>query len=107
VSNSEDFSGMALDNEFSRANYENVCRCDLKQFQPLVSIGGLTVYEHKSERLYYVVDGIKSEVVYTMYPNSIAAFIKKYWYLKEAMLVLKIRYVSAPVKIAFEKIWGV
>lgn len=106
VSNSEDFSGMALDNEFSRANYENVCRCDLKQFQPLVSIGGLTVYEHKSERLYYVVDGIKSEVVYTMYPNSIAAFIKKYWYLKEAMLLLKIRYVSAPVKIAFEKIWG-
>lgn len=106
VSNSEDFSGMALDNEFSRANYENVCRCDMRQFQPLVSIGGLTVYEHKSERLYYVVDGIKSEVVYTMYPNSIAAFIKKYWYLKEAMLLLKIRYVSAPVKIAFEKIWG-
>lgn len=107
VSNNEDFSGMALENEFSKANYENVCRCDLKQFQPLVSIGGLTVYEHKSERLYYVVDGVKSETVYTLYPNSIAAFAKKYWYLKEAMLVLKIKYVSAPVKIAFEKIWGV
>ena len=105
VSNNDDFSGMALDNEFSKANYENVNRQDMKQFQPLVSIGGMTVYEHKSERLYYVVDGVKSEVVYTLYPNSIAAFMRKYWYIKEAMLLLKVRYANAPVKIAFEKIW--
>lgn len=105
VSNNADFSGMALDNEFSKANYENVGRQDLKQYAPLVSIGGMTVYEHKSERLYYVVDGVKSETVYTLYPNSIAAFMRKYWYIKEAMLLLKVRYANAPVKIAFEKIW--
>ena len=107
VSNNEDFSGMALNNEFSKANYENVGREDMKQYQPLVSIGGMTVYEHKSERMYYVVDGVKCEVCYTLYPNSVKAFIKKYWYIKEAMLLEKIRYMSAPVKIAFEKIWRV
>ena len=107
VSNNEDFSDMALENEFSKANYENVGREDMKQYSPLVSIGGMTVYEHKSERMYYVVDGVKSEVVYTLYPNSVAAFMRKYWYIKEAMLLQKIRYMSAPVKIAFEKIWRV
>ena len=105
VAHSEDFSGMALDNEFSKSNYENVCRCDLKQFQPLVAIGGMTVYEHKSERLFYVVDGIKTDNVYTLYPNSIAAFMRRYWRIKEAMLVMKVKYVSAPIKIQFEKIW--
>lgn len=106
VSNNDDFSNMALDNEFSRANYENVERRDLKQYRPLVSIGGMTVYEHKSERQYYVVDGVKCEVSYTLYPNSIKAFMHKFWYIKEAMLLEKVKYVSAPVKIAFQKIWG-
>lgn len=105
VSQSEDFSGMALENEFSKSNYENVQRCDLKQFMPLVSIGGMTVYEHKSERLYYVVDGIKADTCYTLYPNSIAAFCRKYWRIKEAMLYMRVRYANAPVKINFEKIW--
>ena len=107
VSNNSDFNSMALDNEFAKANYENVARQDLKQYRPLVSIGGMTVFEHKTERLYYIVDGIKAETVYTLYPNSVAAFMRKYWYIKEAMLMLKVRYSSAPVKIAFEKIWTV
>lgn len=105
VSQSEDFSGMALDNEFSRANYENVCRQDLRQYIPLVSIGNVTVYEHKSDRQYYVVDGVKSDNHFTMYPNSLSAFMHKYWYLKDAILTLRVYYSSAPVKIAFEKIW--
>lgn len=107
VSNNEDFSNMALSNEFSRANYENVVRRDLKQYRPLVSIGGMTVYEHKSERQFYIVDGVKCEVSYTLYPNSIKAFMRKFWYIKEAMLLEKVKYSSAPVKIAFEKIWRV
>ena len=105
VSNNDDFSSMALENEFSKSNYENVGRCDMKQYQPLVSIGGLTVYEHKSDRHYYVVDGVKSDNYYTLYPNSVAAFMRRYWYIKEAMLLMKVTYQSAPVKIAFEKIW--
>lgn len=107
ISNNDDFSSMALSNEFSKANYENVERRDLKQYRPLVSIGGMTVYEHKSERQYYVVDGVKCEMSYTLYPNSVKAFMRKFWYLKEAMLLEKIKYTSAPVKIAFEKIWKV
>lgn len=107
VSASEDFSGMALDNEFSRANYENVEHLDLRQFRPLVSIGGLTVYQHKSDSLYYVVEGVKAETVFTTYPNSRKAFLRQYWYLKEAALQQRIRYSTAPVKIDFEKLWEV
>lgn len=107
VSASEDFSGMALDNEFSHANYENVEHLDLRQFRPLVSIGGLTVYQHKSDSLYYVVEGVKAETVFTTYPNSRKAFLRQYWYLKEAALQQRIRYSTAPVKIDFEKLWEV
>lgn len=106
VSQNDDFSNMALSNEFSRANYENVQRCDLKQFEPLVSIGQMTVFRHKSDRLYYVIDGVKTDNYYTTFPNSKAAFIRKYWMIKEAMLAQKIKYANAPVKIAFEKIWS-
>ncbi|MBO7183047.1 MAG: phage DNA encapsidation protein [Bacteroidales bacterium] len=106
ISKDGDFAGMALNNEFSQSNYENVKRCDIKQYFPLVSVGGMTVYEHKSERLYYVVDGIKSQNVYTTFPNSLKSFVRRYWYIKEAMLLMKVNYSSAPVKIAFEKIWG-
>ena len=106
VSANDEFTSMALENEFSKSNYENVGRVDLKQFLPLVSIGRMTVYEHKSGRLYYVTDGIKCENCYTLFPNSLAAFQRKYWYIREAMLLMKIRYANAPVKIQFEKIWG-
>ena len=106
VSHAEDFVGMALNNEFSAANYENVKSCDLKQYRPLVSIGGITVYEHKSDSIYYIVEGTKCETCYTLYPNSIAAFMRKYWYLKDALNSMRIRYASAPVKLQFEKIFN-
>lgn len=103
--NNDDFCGMALSNEFSQSNYENVQREDIKQFRPLVSISGLTVYEHKNERLYYIVDGVKTDNVYTTFPNSLNSFVRRYWYLKDAMLLMKVHYASAPIKIAFEKLW--
>ena len=105
VSHSEDFNRMALDNEFSAANYENVKAMPLNQFRPLVSIGSVTVYEHKSDYMYYIVPGVKSENVYTLLPNSKKAFIQKYAYVIDALYRDAVFYVSAPVKIEFERIW--
>jgi hypothetical protein len=96
---------MALSNEFSASNYENVQPRNLKEYRPLVSIGNVTVYESKGDLDYYVVGGVKAEKVYTLLPNSQKAFIRKYWYLKEAMLTQRVFYATAPVKIDFEKVW--
>lgn len=105
VTHSEDFASMALSNEFSKSNYENVRNRPINQYRPLVSIGDVTVYEHKSMNDYYIVPGVKSANIYTMLPNSRKAFIRKYWYLKEAMLLQHISYATAPTKITFEKVW--
>lgn len=105
VSHSDDFNAMALDNAFSAANYENVKPLSLDQFRPLVSIGGVTVYEHKSDFMFYVVMGVKSEHVYTLLPNSRKAFIQKYGYVIDALYQDAVFYMSAPAKIEFERIW--
>lgn len=105
VAQNADFIDMSLSNEFARANYENVSRLELNQFAPLVSINGVTVYKSKSDNKYYVVDGVKTDNVYTTLPNSVAAFQRKYWSIKESMLRMKVFYSSAPVKIRFERIW--
>ena len=105
VAHNEEFSTMALSNEFSASNYENVQPRNLKEYRPLVSIGNVTVYESKGDLDYYVVGGVKAEKVYTMLPNSQKAFVRRYWYLKEAMLTQRVFYATAPVKIDFEKVW--
>ena len=107
VANSADFSEMALSNKFSRANYEYVKSCPLREYTPLVTIGDVTVYEHAREAgLYYVVDGIKSDNIYTTYPVDLRAFRADYFYLYEALLDKSLYYSSASVKIRFERVWN-
>lgn len=107
VANNADFSNMALNNHFSGANYEYVKSCPLKEYHPLCSIGDVTVFEHNSDRgLYYVIDGIKSDVVYTTYPVDMRAFRQDFFFLYEALLDKSLYYSSASVKIRFERVWN-
>lgn len=105
VSNNADFSSMALDNAFSKANYEYVEQRPLAEYQPLVSIGKVTVYKHKSERSFYVIEGVRAAEQYTLLPLSIKAFRRDYYYLYEALLNGAMRYSTATVKIRFEEVW--
>lgn len=106
VANSADFAAMALDNSFGAANYENVKSCPLREYSPLVSVGGVTVYAHVNNGTFYVVDGIKAPVVYTTLPNDIKAFRRAYVYLYDALLRRELYYSSAPVKVRFERVWA-
>ena len=105
VAHNADFENMALSNEFSAANYENVRIEQIEQYQPLVSIGEVTVYQHKARPQYYVVKGIKSPTRYTTLPTSKKQFKNVYWYLFDALIDGRVSYASAPVKIAFERIF--
>lgn len=49
-----DFTRMALRNEFGEEISDNVKPMNLKQFTPVCSVGELYVYRHKTERKYYV-----------------------------------------------------
>ena len=97
---------MALDNAFSGDSYEYVEPQQLAQYTALVTIGSITVNEHKSlAGVYYVTEGCKAPQVYTDTTGGRAAFRRAYFYLYDALLDRRIRYASAPVKVDFERIW--
>lgn len=106
VAHSADFKEMALSNKFSAANYEYVVTRPLREYSPLVSIGGVTVYAHVNNGTFYVVDGIKAKEQYQLLPNDIKAFKRAYYYLFEALLSKRMFYSTATAKIVFEKVWG-
>ena len=100
-----DFAAMALDNAFSAANYEFVEQRPIAEYTPLVSVGNVTVYRHKTQRAFYVVRGVKAEQHYSTLPLNLKAFRHDHWYLYEALLNRELRYSSAAVKIEFESVW--
>ena len=56
-----DFNRMALSNEFAGTSFENIRSEDLSQFDPLVTIGEMTIYKHKNQRRYYASAHRKGE----------------------------------------------
>ena len=49
-----EFSKMALNNEFIYNPTDNIKSMPLREFRPMVTVGEITIYKHKSKRLYYV-----------------------------------------------------
>ena len=49
-----EFSKMALNNEFIYNPTDNIKSMPLREFRPVVTVGEITIYKHKSKRLYYV-----------------------------------------------------
>lgn len=107
VANNKDFANMALENQFSGANYEYVASKPLAEYTPLVSIGDITVFEHaRRNNEFYVVEGVKSQEKYSTYPVDMRAFKNDYFFLLEALLDKRLWYSSAYVKVKFERVWG-
>ena len=99
------FNRMSLENVFPDDDFEGVESRPLKEYQPIVSIGELTVYEHRSKPEYYVIPGIKSELRYTMMTNSKIAFRSDFVRLYEALIDGRLVYSTVKVKMEFEEIW--
>jgi len=49
-----EFKAMALNNDFIYNPTENIKSLPLREFNPVVTVGEITIYKHKSKRLYYV-----------------------------------------------------
>ena len=49
-----EFSRMALNNDFVYNPTDNIKSMALREFRPVVTVGEITIYKHKSKRLYYV-----------------------------------------------------
>lgn len=104
VANSDNFKTMALDNEFSSADYEQVQSRPLREFTALVSVGNITIYKHKSKREYYVIDGVKALEQYDLTPISVNNFRRTYNYLFPYYYRERVFFSSVTAKINFERI---
>lgn len=102
VINNQDFSDMALDNEFSKSDYENVQSKPLQEYNPICSYGNTTIMKHKSKREYYCISGVKAPEHFEKLPLSTKAFQRKYWFVYGAILDKRVYYQNASVKIEIE-----
>lgn len=101
----KDFQGMALDNDFSAADFEFVQQKPLTEYNMIVSVGDCTICKHKSNGEYYVIAGKKAPIKYTLLPLERKAFQKQYYYVWGAVLRKKVYFQSGTVKIEFERAW--
>lgn len=104
IANNVDFSRMSLENDFARADYEQVTNRPLKEYNMIVSIGNITICRHKAKREFYVIEGIKATERYDTTPISVATFKSKYAYILIAFLKSRVVFQSASAKIEFERI---
>lgn len=73
------FNKMALGNEFVYDNSDNIANRPLKEYRPVVTVGGITIYKHKSERGYYITEQDNgSKVKYNTDTVDLKRFLKKY-----------------------------
>lgn len=76
------FAEMSLDNNFSYNDFNEIVDRDLIEYKPIVEIGGITIYKHKSKALYYCTpQRIGSPESFGTSDREISAFLRKYWYL--------------------------
>lgn len=101
----DDFSEMALNNNFSKDNYSDVRPRPLQEFIPLASIGELTLYRHKSDGTYYVSEHRSGDP--EIFENTVSdrvRFRRKYIKAWEAYFDKKLTFETAPIKVFYRAV---
>lgn len=60
------FSRMAYNNEFAYNDYTDVSSKPLSEYNPLVTIGRITIHLHKNDKTLYVTDKVKAKARYIL-----------------------------------------
>lgn len=80
-----DYEQMALENDFVDDDTSLLKQLPLKEYNPLVSVGEICIYRHKSKRQYYVSTHFSgSPEKFTVTNRDLARFRQKYSYLWDA-----------------------
>lgn len=74
-----EFSKMALNNDFVYNPTDNIKSLPLREFNPVVTVGEITIYKHKAKRLYYVSEHRTGEPPkYTTDEIGLKRYLKNY-----------------------------
>lgn len=83
-----EFERMSLSNDFASRDYTNVANRPLQEYNPVVRVGELCIYQHKSNGKYYVSTHTKgSPTTYGVTETELARFRKAFfWVWTEYMM---------------------
>lgn len=98
------FTQMALENSFSLEFTEMVKSVSLREYRPLVQVGEICIYQHKSKLLYYVTDHISgSPDRYGSSEIDVRRFANNYFYLRLSYFNRHIYFESFILQVLFER----
>ena len=99
-----DFSQMSLKNDFNKEFFGQVKSMSLQEYKPLVQVGELVIYKHKSALRWYVSDHLSGNPErYDSSDVELKRFENDYYYLKTAYLNRHIFFESYIQQVLFEK----
>ena len=99
-----DFARMAYDNEYAFDDFSQIESRALREYRPLVSVGEITIYQHKNRKEYYITEHrAGSPKIYGNSEREIEAFSRGAGKLRDAYLAGNIYFESYLVKVLFIK----
>lgn len=107
LTKSDDFTGMALGNQFTRESRSRTGSIPLKELLPIVAIGELQISRHKgSQDLYGCMHRFGAAESYQTDDASIARFRSRYGWLWEAYMEDRILWNTYSAELVFRKFFG-
>lgn len=102
---SGDYSRMALDNVFVNDTPDNVITKRLIEYVPVVKIGEIVIYKHKSNTTYYVSRHLTGtpKNSYTMSDNDRKRFVRQYGYLWQKFMNNQVYFENYLCQVLFDK----
>lgn len=101
-----DYTNFAIGNTFGETTIPTIKSRNIAEYKPLVSINGITIYEHKSKREFYAT------FLYSGTPEKFSnseidktRFARKYMYLWDAHLNENIYFETYEIYRIFEKLF--
>ena len=108
VGKESDFMKMSIGNEFAAEQRDLIQSKSLKEYKPVVIVGELCIYKHKSERKYYITDHISGDPErYDSSDMDLKRFTRDYYYLWLAYLNRRITFESYIDQVIFEKYFNI
>lgn len=98
------FADMALENKFNEVEDSQIRHMRLQEFRPLVAVGELVIYRHKSKLMYYVTDHLSGHPpVYQASEIELSRFRNDFYTLKLSHLNRHIFFEDYMLQILFEQ----
>lgn len=103
IGTDSDYAKMSLGNEFAFNDYTDVATKPIKEYNPFVTIGDITIHLHKNDKTIYVTDKVKAKARYTFTDSEthLNKFNRDFSDFRSAYLSGRMIFNNMNVKIKF------